>query len=268
MYDSCAPAPSPKQLKHANALSDFVQASPSSYHAAHKVAQDLEAAGFDVLSESTSWAIEPGGKYVVVRDGAVAAWVVPEKPQNNPDNQSTHPRFTIVGAHTDSPGFKLKPNPDFSADGTEQVGVEIYGGPLLNSWLDRELVLAGRVTLKDGSTSLVRTEPIARIPQLAVHLDRSVNDKLVLDKQKNLQPVIGLTPAAPAVEESSALDLLAQSAGVSATEVAGYDVYTFPAEAPAIFGARQEFLASPRLDNLASVYAASAALAVLTGDVG
>ena len=265
MYDFCSPAPSPKQLKHANALSDFVQASPSSYHAAHKVAQDLETAGFDVLSESTSWTIEPGGRYVVVRDGAVAAWVMPEKLQNNPDNQSTHPRFTIVGAHTDSPGFKLKPNPDFSADGTEQVGVEIYGGPLLNSWLDRELVLAGRLTLKDGSTSLVRTEPIARIPQLAVHLDRSVNEKLVLDKQKNLQPVIGLTTAAPAVEESGALDLLAQSAGVSATEVAGYDVFTFPAEAPAIFGARQEFLASPRLDNLASVYAASAALADLDG---
>lgn len=262
MSDSISPASSPQQLNHANALSEFVLASPSSYHAAQTVARDLEASGFTILSESESWSIEPGGKYIVVRDGAVAAWVVPEILENEADSRSIYPYFTIVGAHNDSPGFKLKPNPNFNAEGAEQIGVEIYGGPLLNSWLDRELTLAGRLTLKDGSTSLVQTEPIARIPQLAVHLDRSVNDKLVLDKQKNLQPVIGLaTGASPVDGKSGAMELLAESAGVAADDIAGYDVFTYPAQSPAIFGARKEFLASPRLDNLASVYAASTALA-------
>ena len=264
MPDSISSPPSLQHFKHANALSDFVVASPSSYHAAQKVQRDLESAGFTVLSETDSWSMEPGGKYLVVRDGAVAAWVVPESMKNDRNSRSIYTYFTIVGAHTDSPGFKLKPNPSFQAEGAEQVGVEIYGGPLLNSWLDRELILAGRVTLKDSSTLLVQTEPIARIPQLAVHLDRSVNDKLVLDKQKNLQPVIGLaTGKTQSYGEFSVIELLGESAGVNANDIAGYDIFTSPAESPAIFGARKEFLASPRLDNLASVYAASTALSTV-----
>lgn len=231
-------------IKHALDLAAFVTASPSSYHAAFEVAQRLRDAGFTEQHEDAEW--QPGGARFVIRDGAIIAWRTPETPP-------VAAGFRIVGAHTDSPGFKLKPNPSRSAAGWAQAGMEVYGGPLLNSWLDREFGLAGRITTRDGQTRLVATPPWLRIPQLAPHLDRSVNENLHLDRQAHLMPVSGLG-------EIDILGAVASQFGLEADEIDGHDLFAAVSEAPALIGANQEFLASARLDNLSSVHAGLRAL--------
>lgn len=237
-------------------FSGFVASSPSSYHAAAAIAQVLAGSGFTAHPEADAWAaVSAGSRGFVLRDGAIIAWragegVGPTSPVN------------ILGTHTDSPGFVLKPRPDFTADGWVQAGVEIYGGPLINSWLDRDLGFAGRVVTRDGAEHLVCTGAVARIPQLAIHLDREANSGLTLDRQRHVQPVLGI-----AGEQSiSVLELLAESvaaAGSSAIEagdIVGTDVRLFDTQDPARIGARSDFFASPRLDNLSSTFAGLAAL--------
>lgn len=262
--DGCARAP-PRQvfsaggarvtgmseLSHQEVFSDFsdlVVASPTSYHAAESVAARLEAAGFTRLGDTDDWAgAAPNGR-VVVRDGAVIAWRTPEQVAN------TTP-FRVVVAHTDSPGFRLKPVPSTERAGWCSLNAEIYGGPLTNSWLDRDLRLAGRLVLTDGSTTLVATEPVARIPQLAIHLDRRVNaDGLKLDQQQHTHAVLGLA------EVTEPLQLLAKSAGVAVDDIRGFDIFFVDSQAPARLGARGELIASGRMDNLASVWAGTRAL--------
>ncbi len=233
-------------LDHARDLADFVTASPSTFHAAAELSRRLAAAGFVEQDESAAWAAGTG---FVVRDGAVIAWRLPA------DAGPTTP-YRIVGAHTDSPTFKLKPRPDLTSAGWQQLGVEVYGGPLLNSWLDRELGLAGRLVLATGESRLVRTEAIMRIPQLAIHLDRTVNDEgLRLDKQLHLSPVWGVGR-----RDLRILGHLAEQVGAAELEVAGCDVVAYDTAAPAVFGVDQEFLASARLDNLSGVHAGLTAL--------
>ncbi|RLK52954.1 M18 family aminopeptidase [Microbacterium telephonicum] len=237
-------------LSHAADLADFVAASPSSFHAAAEVAARLADAGFTALDERDAWPSAPGSKHLVVRDGAVIAWIVPAAA--GPDTP-----VRVFGAHSDSPAFKLKPKPTTGRLGWLQAGVEVYGGPLLNSWLDRELRLAGRLALDDGSTVLASTGPLLRLPQLAIHLDRDANNGLALDKQRQTQPVWGLG------EEDSA-DLLAElagAAGVDATRIRGYDIVTADAARGTVFGRDDVFFASGRLDDLASVHAGVVALA-------
>lgn len=227
----------------------FLADSPSPYHAAFLVAQRLEDAGFSRQDETAPWDATPGG-HVMVRDGAVMAWLVPEKVTEKTG-------FRIVGAHTDSPAFTLKPSPQTtSPDGWGQVEVEVYGGMIMNSWLDRELCIAGRLIMASGEELLVRTAPLARIPQLAIHLDRSVNDTLHLDPQKHLHPVWTVdTP------DASLMDTIAQAAGLeNATEVVSFDLICVPSQGPATFGANAQFIAAGRQDNLSSVHPALVAL--------
>lgn len=240
----------PVALSHAEDLADFVAASPSSYHAAAEVARRLEAAGFTRLQEEDAWPTLAGGRYVVVRDGAAIAWTVPA------DATATTP-VQIFGAHTDSPGFKLKPQPTTGSRGWLQAAVEVYGGPLLNSWLDRELRLAGRLALADGRVVLADTGPLLRLPQLAIHLDRGVNNGLALDKQVETQPVWGLGDAS----EADILAELAASADVAGSDIRGYDVVIADTARGAVFGKDDAFFASGRLDDLASVHAGAVALA-------
>ena len=231
--------------EHIDDLAAFVSASPSSYHAAAEVAARLQAAGFSEQAELDAWAPAPAG--YVLRDGAVIAWRLPAA-GDGPVG------FRIVGAHTDSPGFKLKPEPSAYAFGWSQAGMEVYGGPLLNSWLDREFGLAGRVVTRDGDQLLVSTPPWLRIPQVAPHLDRSVNDNLHLDRQGHLKPVFGTA----SVDVMSAV---AGLLGVHRDELDGHDLFAAVTEAPAVIGVTGEFLASARLDNLSSVHAGTVALA-------
>ncbi|MDN3445190.1 M18 family aminopeptidase [Microbacterium sp. APC 3901] len=239
----------PDALAHAEDLADFVAASPSSYHAAAEVARRLEDAGFARLEEEDAWEVTPGGRYVVVRDGAAIAWTVPA------DATTTTPAH-VLGAHTDSPGFKLKPQPTTGSKGWLQAAVEVYGGPLLNSWLDRELRLAGRLALADGRVVLADTGALLRLPQLAIHLDREANTGLALDKQFQTQPVWGLGDPT----QDDILAELAGSAGVSASDIRGYDVMIADTARGAVFGKDRAFFASGRLDDLASVHAGVVAL--------
>lgn len=241
-------------VAHAEDLADFVDASPSSYHAAAEVARRLQGAGFAALDETDAWP-DTAGKYLVVRDGAVIAWIVPQAAT------ATTP-VRVFGAHSDSPGFKLKPQPTTGRLGWLQAGVEVYGGPLLNSWLDRELRLAGRLVLDDGTSVLADSGPLLRLPQLAIHLDREANDGLKLDKQAHTQPVWGL--GAP--ESADLLGELAASARVDgarvdAARIRGFDLVTADSARGAIFGKDDAFFAAGRLDDLASVHAGAVALA-------
>lgn len=230
--------------EHLSQLARFVQASPTSYHAADTIAHQLLADGFDRLDERETWV--PGRAQFFVRGGAVVAW-------RSPSRVDRRTGLRIVGTHNDSPALKVKPRPSFTAAGWSQIGVEVYGGALWNSWLDRDLGVAGRIALADGTVGLVRTGAIARVPQLAIHLDRTQNEGLKLDPQANLQPVVGV----------DAVDLLYELAGqlgATGDQVVGHDLYTFPTEPPAVIGVRDELFASSRLDNLSSTHAALTAL--------
>lgn len=162
--------------------------------------------------------------------------------------------FRIVGAHTDSPGLRIKPSPGANSHGWRQINVEVYGGILNNSWLDRDLGVAGVIVSKDGATELVRSSrPVARIPQLAIHLDRDVNDRgLVLDRQQHLAPVWGLDTGV----SDGLIEWLATDAGVDPDRIRAWDLGLFDVTGAALLGADEELLASGRIDNQVSCWAA------------
>jgi aspartyl aminopeptidase len=244
---------------HIQDLGAYVSASPSSFHAVHEAGRRLVEAGFVRLDELEPWE-GAAGSFFLIRDGALIAWVVPE-------GAGPTTGFNILGAHTDSPSFKLKPKPTIGAHGWLQAGVEVYGGPLLNSWLDRELQLAGRLVMLDGTEHLTATGPMLRFPQLAIHLDRAVNDGLTLDKQRHMNPVWGQG-------NPGDFDLLAvlasnvPGASVDPARIGGYDVVVADTQAPAVFGGNGEFFASGRLDNLSSTHAGLVALTARAASAG
>ncbi|MFF3322769.1 M18 family aminopeptidase [Streptomyces sp. NPDC002889] len=241
--------PSPHRT-HGDDLISFVRASPSPYHAVAEGARRLEKAGFRALRETDDWSDATGGCYVV-RGGALIAWyALPDAPAHAP--------FRIVGAHTDSPNLRVKPAPDTSSVGWRQIGVEVYGGVPLNSWLDRDLGISGRLALRDGTSRLVCVdEPLLRVPQLAIHLDRTVNEGLALERQRHTAPIWGLG----GTEQGALLSRVADEADVDFYEVLGWDLMLHDVQPPGYLGARQEFLVSARLDNLVSVHAGVTALA-------
>ncbi|MFW6692500.1 M18 family aminopeptidase [Streptomyces sp. MAR4 CNX-425] len=283
-------APPPRfDRGHTDDLAGYLTASPTPYHAVAEAARRLEKAGFTQLHETDAWDATAGGRYVL-RGGALIAWYVPE-------GCAPETPFRIVGAHTDSPNLRVKPVPDTGAQGWRQIAVEVYGGTLLNTWLDRDLGLAGRLTLRPGAaragagadaagtdaagagaggtdaaagagagrvgvggeTRLVNVDrPLLRVPQLAVHLDRGVNaDGLKLDKQRHMTPIWGLGNA----REGDLVEFLAGEAGVAPGDVLGWDLMVHSVEPPAYLGRDRELLAGPRMDNLLSVHAGVAALA-------
>jgi aspartyl aminopeptidase len=231
-------------------LADFVVAAPTPYHAVAEAARRLTAAGFVEQPEAGAWPDEPGGRYLI-RDGTILAWFRPATaPVGTP--------MRIFAAHTDSPTLKVKPRPDVGAAGWRQVAVEVYGGALWNSWLDRDLGLAGRLALFDGTTVLVDVHrPLLRVPQLAIHLDRAVNSEgLHLDAQHHLLPIWGLGDP----REGALVEFLAAEVDVDPRDVAAHDLVVHDVTPPARLGAQRELLAAPRLDNLASVHAGIGAL--------
>lgn len=239
---------------HTDDLIAYLSSSPSPYHAVASAAERLEKAGFRRVAETDAWAAEPGGRYLI-RGGALIAWYIPE-------GAGPETPFRVVGSHTDSPNLRVKPIPDTGSAGWRQVAIEIYGGVPLNTWLDRDLGLSGRLALRDGTTRLVQLdEPLLRVPQLAIHLDRQVNEGLKLDKQRHLTPIWGLGD----VDEGALIAYVAEKAGVKAEDVLGWDLMTHDIQPPSYLGRDRELLAAPRLDNLLSVHASTAALAAVVG---
>ncbi|KAB8158365.1 M18 family aminopeptidase [Streptomyces sp. 3MP-14] len=244
----------PFDRAHTDELLGYLASSPSPYHAVANAAQRLEKAGFRQVEETAPFDGAAGGRYLV-RGGALIAWFVPE-------GAGAAAPFRVVGAHTDSPNLRIKPVPDTGAHGWKQLAVEVYGGTLLNTWLDRDLGLSGRLTLRDGRHLLLRVDrPLLRVPQLAIHLDRGVNDGLKLDRQRHMTPIWGIGRP----REGELIEFLAAEAGVAHGEVLGFDLMAHSVEPPAYLGRDRELLAAPRLDNLLSVHAAVAALASVAG---
>jgi aspartyl aminopeptidase len=228
-------------------LIGFIDASPTPYHAVHNAAARLADAGFDEFRPD----LGPGARFVV-RDGALVAWV---------DGASPQTPLRLIGAHTDSPNLRIRPRPDLAVAGVQQLRVEVYGGALVNSWLDRDLGLAGRVVVRRGDQVAERlyrsSGPLLRVPQLAIHLDREINERgLQLDRQQHLTPIWGLGDAA----EGDFRSWLAGELEVEASEVLGWDLQCFDHQPSAVLGRRDELLAAPRLDNLCSSFGAIEAL--------
>jgi aspartyl aminopeptidase len=222
----------------------YLDSSPSPWHAADSSAERLRGAGFVELAETETWAPLPATGFTR-RGGALIAWRLADGPPTG---------VRIVGAHTDSPGLRVQPRPDQSAANWHVLGVEVYGGVLLNSWLDRDLGIAGRVIGADGTSTLVRVpEAVARVPQLAIHLDRDVNDRgVVLDRHTHLRPVWSTAPSADFAA------WLSERAGVDA---AFWDLCLYDTQPAAVLGADRSLIASGRLDNQLSCWAATTALA-------
>ncbi|HWV39146.1 MAG TPA: M18 family aminopeptidase [Vulgatibacter sp.] len=235
----------------------FIDASPTPHHCVEEARRRAEAAGFTALDEREAWSLEAGKGYTVSRGGAIVAFRVGTVPP-------AEGGFRLVGAHTDSPNLRVKPNSYYTKEGCRQLGVEVYGGALTYTWLDRDLGLAGKVVCRGDApgtfeTRLVRVDrPILRVPSLAIHLDRDVIKKgLVLNPQNHLPPLL-------AMAHSSLPDglagLLGEELGVEADRILSWDLSLFDLQPAAIGGLRGDFVFSPRLDNQASCHAALTAL--------
>jgi len=233
-------------------LCSFIDASPSPFHVTETVASRLEAGGFRRLREVDAWPAAQG-RYYVVRGGSLVAW-------SNEGAEGAAAPFRIVGGHTDSPNLRVKQHPDLSRAGWQLVGVEPYGGVLLNSWLDRDLGLSGRVTVRaDGGTrsQLVLVDrPVLRVPQLAIHLDREVGTTgLKLNPQQHLAAVwgVGTSPEPFA-------GFLAEELGVEAADVLGWELMTHDLAPSRVVGRDGDLVSAPRMDNQVTCFAGTTAL--------
>lgn len=282
-------------------LIDYLRDSPSPFHAVASSARLLAAAGFTGVTPSAALPAAPG-RYYLARAGSLVAWSTLADP-------SPAAGFRVVGAHTDSPNLRVKPRPDLARAGFAQLGVEVYGGPMLNSWLDRDLGLSGRVSVRAAALAGSRAgesasgaagaagdagehhravcrpvdrgdpagvatvlvhfdEPLVRVAQLAIHLDRSVNnDGVTLNAQQHLSPIWGLEGSG---DGRGFTAFLAERVGVAPEDVLAWDIMTHDTQPPARIGARREFIAGGRMDNLATSFAGTAALigATASGEGG
>lgn len=236
-------------------LLTFIDRSPSPWHAGANMAATLTETGFQELRETEGWNVQPGGRYLIRRDeSSLVAVVAGDRPAEGP--------VRIIGAHTDSPGLRVKPGRAREQDGMQRLGVEIYGGPILATFTDRDLTLAGRVIVRradgrDASQLFHHQAPVCRIPNLAIHMNRTVNDeglKLAAHEHLPLQFGAG-TSGLDALRE-----WLAEGLGVTPDAIRAWELGAVDTQPAARYGRRQEFIAAPRLDNLASCHAALEAI--------
>jgi len=236
-------------------LRAFVDASPSSFHAVAEMTRRLAAAGFTALAERDRWQLAPGDRRFVVRDGgSVIAFRIGSAPL--PDAG-----IRLVGTHTDSPTFKVRPRHDVRRGNYRLMGVEPYGGLLAHTWLDRELTVAGRLAVR-AAGGAVETRLVVlpggpiRLPSLAIHLDRAVREGLKLDPQTQLVPLWG----ADTDRDPTLLRSLADVAGVDEPDVLGHDLVLADSQPSAATGVDGSWVAAPRLDNLGSCHSGVLAL--------
>ncbi len=245
-------------------LLTFIDASPSPWHAVSTAVKRLQAAGFEALDEGERWQPKPGGRYYVVRGGAsLIAFVMGEAPL-------IEHGFRLVGAHTDSPGLRVKPRPAIGGDGVLRIGVEVYGGPILATFSDRDLGLAGRVAVRNATGFEMRLihfdRPLLRLPNLAIHMNREVNEAgLKFNKQTELPLVLGALSEA-GEGEAAFRALLAARLAVPLDAIRSWELAVCDTQTGNFWGLDNAFIANSQLDNLASCHAAlSALLAARTG---
>ncbi len=241
-------------------LRSFVDASPSPFHVVAEMVRRLATEDFTELDEREHWDLRPGGRHWVVRDGSsLVAFRVGTAPLSQAGAR-------LVGAHTDSPTFSVRPRSDVRRAGYRLLGVEPYGGLLAHTWLDRELTVAGRVAVRRGADVELRLVRLPgaplRLPSLAIHLDRSVRDGLVLDPQRHLVPVLGSDVAT----EPGLLELLADAEGLDVADIVSHDLVLADTQPSAATGADETWVAAPRLDNNGSCH--SGLLALLACEPG
>ena len=278
-----------RALDYAQDFVDFVNASPTPYHAVNTAKGLLKQAGFEELVERNNWdsshSLQKGGKYYVTRNGSsLIAFTVGDKFENGNG-------IAIVGAHTDSPCLRIKPISKKTAEGFIQVGVEQYGGLIAHSWFDRDLSIAGRVYVKEGDKFIPKLlkvdKPLLRIPTLAIHLDREVNTKFEFNRETKLVPIAGQVsvdknespktcaddPALKMTPEEfesvqsvvtrhseSLVELIARELDVTPQQIEDFELVLFDHQKSVIGGLNDEFIFSPRLDNLTSCFTATRAI--------
>ncbi|RDI66243.1 M18 family aminopeptidase [Nocardia pseudobrasiliensis] len=242
----------------ASGLCAFVDASPSPFHVVRTIAAELAAQGFAELPEARPWAEADSGRYYVVRGGSLVAWAS--------DAVEPASGFRVVGAHTDSPNLRVKQHPDLAVAGWQLVALEPYGGAWLNSWLDRELGLSGRITVRSGkgmAERLIRIdEPILRVPQLAIHLSEDRRG-VTLDPQRHVNAVWGVGG-----EPRSFLAYVAEQAGVAAADLLGWELMTHDLTPSRPVGRDGDLVSAPRLDNQGTCYAGLHAFLAAVGQPG
>lgn len=248
----------PQTRALAQDLLNFIDASPSPWHVVETAKQHLLAQGFSSLSEADPWQLKAGAKYFVTRnDASIIAFTLGSE-------DLVESGFRIIGAHTDSPGLRLKPQAAFGSDGLVRVGVEVYGGPILATFTDRDLSIAGRVMVRTASgheTKLVKFEDaLMRLPNLAIHMNREVNDKgLKLDKQKELPLIFGESASGFEADQQF-LAHIAKALKVEVHHILSFELNVFDTQKGAFWGAEQAYIANSQLDNLASCHAALTAM--------
>jgi aspartyl aminopeptidase len=242
----------------ARQLLEFIDASPSPWHAVSSIEFRLREQSFVRLREHEAWSLKPGGRYFVSRkDASIIAFRLGDKPVSESG-------FHIVGAHTDSPGLRLKPKAAFATDGIARLAVEVYGGPILATFTDRDLSLAGRVNVRSGQgfeTHLVRfDQPLVRLPNLAIHMNREVNEQgLKLHKQNELPLIFGFGKDTETAAQAF-LQMLATQLKVEPNQILNWEMNVYDTQQGVFWGADQEFIANSQLDNLASCHAGITAL--------
>jgi aspartyl aminopeptidase len=254
----------PRDRRHdtatARELLQFIDASPSPWHVVANAAARLESQGFTRLDEAARWdGLVPGGRYFVTRGASLIAFV--QGAQALADTG-----LRLIGAHTDSPGLRVKPRPAQAVDGLLRLGVEVYGGPILATFSDRDLGLAGRVVVRTADGQATRLvcfdKALARLPNLAIHMNRDVNEQgLKFNKQTELPLIVGTLDKSAAGDADAAWrQLLAAQAQVAAADLLSWELVAYDTQPGTLWGAQNEFIASRQLDNLASCHAALSAL--------
>ena len=232
---------------------EFIDESPSTYHVVKNCSDILDENGFERIMPREKWEIKKGGKYFFKKSSStIIAFTVGE-------NFDVKKGFKIFGAHTDSPCFRIKPNPEMVTENIVRLNTEVYGGPILSTWFDRPLSIAGRVIVKGEDPFFPKTvkikidEPLLTIPNLAIHQNREVNNGVKIDKQNDVLPVISLINKN--FEKEGYLEkIILEKTGIKKEDIIDFDLYLYATEKGCLLGANEEFMSSPKLDNLASVY--------------
>lgn len=244
----------------AQELIDFLYKSPTAYHAASSVKDMLDNEGFEEIFEKDAWKFKKGGKYYLVKNNsAVIAFKVG-------NGEIEKDGFRLIGAHTDAPGFRIKPNAEMKTeDHYIRLNTEVYGGPILYTWFDRPLGIAGRVILKGKSALKPRVElvninkPVLIIPSLAIHMNRSVNEGYNFNRQKDTLPLVGFVNE-ELEKKGYLMSLLTKELGVSEDEILDFDLYLYEYEKGCVMGINEELISAGKLDDQWMVFAGVKAL--------